>query len=100
MTNKSLSVATSSIDMKTDAQVQATIRREFVEKGVTVITVAHRLETVLKYDKILVLDGGKPVELGKPDELLKNPVGYLRRLFDADRRNQAKGRQAVITATS
>ncbi len=62
-----LDEATSSIDMKTDAQVQETIRREFVQKGVTVITVAHRLETVLGYDRILVLDSGVPAEWGKPD---------------------------------
>ena len=78
-----LDEATSSIDMKTDVQVQETIRREFVQKGVTVITVAHRLDTVLGYDKILVLDAGRPVEIGQPSELLKRPGGYLRRLVDA-----------------
>ena len=78
-------------DMKTDAQVQETIRREFVQKGVTVITVAHRLETVLGYDRILVLDDGFPVELGQPDELLKRSTGYLRYLFDADKQNREKG---------
>jgi len=86
-----LDEATSSVDTKTDAQVQETIRREFVQKGVTVITVAHRLDTVLGYDKILVLDAGELVEMGAPDELLKRPRGYLRFLFDADRRNQQKG---------
>lgn len=93
-----LDEATSSIDMKTDAQVQETIRREFVQKGVTVITVAHRLDTVLGYDKILVLDAGTPVELGSPNELLNNSEGYLRRLFDADKQNQQKGKKvpAVI----
>eukprot|EP00985_Skeletonema_marinoi_P002055 scaffold834_cov144-Skeletonema_marinoi.AAC.2 len=86
-----LDEATSSIDMKTDAQVQETIRREFVQKGVTVITVAHRLETVLGYDRILVLDAGVPVEFGPPDELLRRSGGYLRYLFDADKQNREKG---------
>jgi ABC-type multidrug transport system fused ATPase/permease subunit len=86
-----LDEATSSIDMKTDAQVQQTIKREFVQKGVTVITVAHRLETVLGYDRILVLDSGVPVELGQPYQLLKRQDGYLRYLFDADKRNREKG---------
>ena len=86
-----LDEATSSIDMKTDAQVQDTIRREFVQKGVTVITVAHRLETVLGYDRILVLDAGVPVELGRPEELLKRAGGYLRFLFDADKQNRERG---------
>lgn len=91
-----LDEATSSIDMKTDAQVQETIRREFVQKGVTVITVAHRLETVLGYDRILVLDSGVPVELGRPDELLKRSGGYLRYLFDADKQNREKGLTQVL----
>ena len=87
-----LDEATSSIDMKTDAQVQETIRREFVQKGVTVITVAHRLETVLGYDRILVLDAGMPVELGRPSELLnKRSGGYLRNLFEADKQNRERG---------
>lgn len=90
-----LDEATSSVDTKTDAQVQATIRREFVQKGVTVITVAHRLDTVLGYDKILVLDAGVPVEMGPPNDLLMLPNGYLRRLFDKDRQNRQKGRQIV-----
>jgi len=88
--------ATSSVDTNTDAQVQETIKREFVNKGVTVITVAHRLDTVLGYDKILVLDTGEPVEFGQPDELLKLPRGYLRRLFNADRRNRQRGGQQRV----
>jgi len=83
--------ATSSVDSKTDAQVQATIRREFVNKGVTVMTVAHRLETVLGYDKIAVLGSGELLEYGTPVQLLKNPAGELRRLVDADRQNKRKG---------
>ena len=49
-----LDEATASVDPRTDQEVQETIRREFVNKGVTVVTVAHRLETVLGYDKIAV----------------------------------------------
>lgn len=90
-----LDEATSSIDMKTDAQVQETIRREFVQKGATVITVAHRLDTVLGYDQILVLDDGMPVEKGSPAELLLNERGYLRRLYDADKQNQRKGKEVI-----
>ena len=85
-----LDEATSSVDTKTDSQVQDTIFREFVQKGVTVITVAHRLDTVLGYDKILVLDAGEMVEFGTPGELLSKN-GYLRNLYDADQRNRQKG---------
>ena len=80
-----LDEATSSVDSKTDAQVQATIREQFVEKGVTVITVAHRLDTVLGYDKIVVLGAGRILEYGSPRQLLRNRSGELRKLVEADR---------------
>jgi ABC-type multidrug transport system fused ATPase/permease subunit len=94
-----LDEATSSVDTKTDSQVQDTISREFVQKGVTVITVAHRLDTVLGYDKILVLDAGKMVEFGTPDELLSKN-GYLRNLYDADQRNRQKGSKRKLADVS
>lgn len=80
-----LDEATSSVDSNTDAQVQETIRREFVNKGVSVITVAHRLDTVLGSDKIAVLGAGKLIEYGTPSELLKIPDGNLQQLVDADK---------------
>jgi ABC-type multidrug transport system fused ATPase/permease subunit len=86
-----LDEATSSVDAKTDQEVQETIRREFVEKGCTVITVAHRLDTVLGYDKIAVLGRGIVLEHGSPKELLQLPNGELRRLVIADRRNRRRG---------
>ena len=94
-----LDEATSSVDTKTDSQVQETIFREFVQKGVTVITVAHRLDTVLGYDKILVLDGGKMVEFGTPSELLSRD-GYLRNLYDADQQHQQKGSKQMLENAS
>ena len=60
------------------------------------ITVAHRLDTVLGYDKILVLDAGKVVEYGSPGELLKTD-GYLRRLYDADQLNRLQGTRQKLT---
>jgi ATP-binding cassette subfamily C (CFTR/MRP) protein 1 len=86
-----LDEATSSVDATTDQQVQDTIRSQFVDKGVTVITVAHRLDTVLGYDKIAVLGAGRVLEYGAPSELLKLRNGELRRLVDADRLNKQKG---------
>jgi ABC-type multidrug transport system fused ATPase/permease subunit len=94
-----LDEATSSVDTKTDSQVQETIFREFVQKGVTVITVAHRLDTVLGYDKILVLDAGKMVEFGTPSELLSRD-GYLRNLYDADQQHQQKGSKQMLENAS
>ncbi len=48
--------ATSSVDSETDALIQAMIRKEF--SGCTVLTIAHRLNTILDSDKIVVLDHG------------------------------------------
>lgn len=59
--------ATASIDYTTDSKIQETIR----ELKSTIITIAHRLQTIIDYDKVLVLDRGQVVEYGHPHELLK-----------------------------
>jgi ABC-type multidrug transport system fused ATPase/permease subunit len=59
--------ATASIDYNTDSKIQETIR----ELKSTIITIAHRLQTIVDYDKVLVLDKGRVVEYGHPHELLK-----------------------------
>ncbi|KAF3909237.1 hypothetical protein ABW20_dc0104339 [Dactylellina cionopaga] len=58
--------ATSSIDHETDAKIQEAIR----DTNYTVITIAHRLNTIMDYDRVLVLDAGKVVEYASPKELL------------------------------
>ncbi|KII68207.1 Canalicular multispecific organic anion transporter 2 [Thelohanellus kitauei] len=63
-----LDEATSNIDLKTDSIIQETISREFSD--CTVITVAHRIETILNYQKILVLDNGSVAEFDTPQNLL------------------------------
>ncbi|KAF5345715.1 hypothetical protein D9758_013070 [Tetrapyrgos nigripes] len=81
-----LDEATSAIDYKTDTVIQSSLRTEF--KGdVSLITVAHRLQTIMDADKIMVLDAGNIVEFDKPSVLLQNPNGKLRALVDesADR---------------
>ncbi|EED80190.1 predicted protein [Postia placenta Mad-698-R] len=66
-------------DYDTDAVIQESLRKE-LENGVTVLTVAHRLQTIMDADKIMVLDAGRIVEYGKPSELLKNENGHLHAL--------------------
>ncbi|KAE9391369.1 P-loop containing nucleoside triphosphate hydrolase protein [Gymnopus androsaceus JB14] len=81
-----LDEATSAIDYKTDAVIQSSLRNE-LKGDVTLITVAHRLQTIMDADKIMVLDAGRIVEYDSPKELLKNEAGHLRALVDesADR---------------
>ena len=74
--------ATASVDLKTDALVQATIRSALSTS--TIVTIAHRLATVIDYDRICVLDGGAVVEFGSPHELLCGQgAGFFSRLVDA-----------------
>lgn len=65
-----LDEATASIDYETDAKIQNTIREEFAET--TILTIAHRLRSIIDYDKILVMDAGKAIEYLHPHELLSN----------------------------
>ncbi|TPX30915.1 homogentisate 1,2-dioxygenase [Synchytrium microbalum] len=66
-----LDEATASVDSSTDESIQRSIRVDFAKS--TVITIAHRLNTVVDYDKILVLGSGQVLEFGSPLELLSNP---------------------------
>lgn len=75
-----LDEATSNVDAETDNFIQTTIRTKFSE--CTVITIAHRLHTVMDSDRVLVMDAGKVVEYGHPYDLLKSSGGYLRKLVD------------------
>ncbi|KDO21516.1 hypothetical protein SPRG_12480 [Saprolegnia parasitica CBS 223.65] len=70
--------ATASVDPATDRQLQATIRDVFV--NCTCLTIAHRLNTVLDSDVMLVLDAGAVAEVGLPSTLLANPDGLLSHL--------------------
>ncbi|KAK2158848.1 hypothetical protein NP493_1768g00015 [Ridgeia piscesae] len=65
-----LDEATAAVDVATDQVIQRTIRRELAE--CTVITVAHRLNTVLQYDRLMVLDAGQIREFDTPRRLLNN----------------------------
>ncbi|PWN50944.1 P-loop containing nucleoside triphosphate hydrolase protein [Violaceomyces palustris] len=67
--------ATASVDFSTDKAIQETIRQGFSDS--ILITIAHRIRTVVDYDKILVLDQGKVVEFGSPDQLMANEDGIF-----------------------
>ena len=63
-----LDEATSNVDMQTDHFIQDFIHHKFAET--TVITIAHRLNTIADYDKIIVMDRGRIIEIGSPHELI------------------------------
>jgi ABC-type multidrug transport system fused ATPase/permease subunit len=65
--------ATASIDYATDARIQDTIR----EIKNTTLTIAHRLQTIIDYDKVLVLDKGEIVEFGDPFDLITKTDGVF-----------------------
>lgn len=63
-----LDEATSNVDMKTDELIQKVLKTKF--KDNTIITIAHRLNTIADYDKIIVMHRGRVVEIGEPYELI------------------------------
>ncbi|KAL7728495.1 hypothetical protein ACLKA6_012510 [Drosophila palustris] len=76
-----LDEATANVDPQTDSLIQRTIRVKF--RHCTVLTVAHRLHTVMDSDRIIVMDAGNAVEFDVPHLLLKKSQGVLRQMVEA-----------------
>ena len=72
--------ATASVDADTDARIQKVLREEF--QNATCITVAHRLNTIMDSDFVLVMDNGRAAEFDKPSQLLSKG-GIFKSLVDA-----------------
>ncbi|KAJ0181181.1 hypothetical protein K1T71_003266 [Dendrolimus kikuchii] len=75
-----LDEATANVDPKTDEFIQRTIRTRFAE--CTVLTVAHRLNTIMDSDRVMVMDAGRLVEFDHPYKLLNNPNGYFTKMVN------------------
>jgi len=75
-----LDEATSSVDSYSEEMIQ--VATEKITKGRTSIVIAHRLATVKKADKIIVMDAGKIVEIGTHKELLSKEKGYYKNLYE------------------
>lgn len=79
--------ATASIDNETDAAIQQMIRENFT--GATVLTIAHRLNTILDSDRVLVMDDGRVAEFDTPEKLLQKEDSLFKAMIDKSR--AAKG---------
>ncbi|TDH65878.1 hypothetical protein CCR75_005404 [Bremia lactucae] len=77
--------ATASIDPETDRKIQLSIREEF--QDCTTLTIAHRINTILDSNRILVMEKGSVAEFGPPMELQSKPNGIFKSLVDAWRQS-------------
>ncbi|KAI7834991.1 P-loop containing nucleoside triphosphate hydrolase protein [Kickxella alabastrina] len=102
-----LDEATASVDFDTDARIQTTIRNEFTDS--TLLCIAHRLRTIVDYDKVLVLDQGEIVEYDTPYNLLSKSEGLFKHMclksgeYDhlfsaAERKHHSGTNEAIISA--
>lgn len=96
--------ATSSVDYDTDQTIQTLIREEFARA--TVITIAHRLNTIIDSDAVLVLSDGRRAEFGKPHELLQRPPsdegpdGIFAKLVDETGKQSAEHLRKAAAASA
>jgi ABC-type multidrug transport system fused ATPase/permease subunit len=74
-----LDEATSALDPVTDQLMQDSVRAVFNQH--TILTIAHRLDTIIDYDKVLVLGHGEKLEFGRVDELLKIENGHFYKMY-------------------
>ena len=82
---QSLSLASNN---RTDAQIQQTIRTSFAD--CTVLTIAHRLDTIIDVDRVLVLDAGRVVEFDEPIKLINSPDGIFASMCRATGKDSLK----------
>jgi ATP-binding cassette subfamily C (CFTR/MRP) protein 1 len=71
--------ATANIDMKTEEIIQKAINELLTQS--TVITIAHRIKTIIHYDRILVLSNGEILEFDTPDALISNKESLFYELY-------------------
>ncbi|EGT53593.1 hypothetical protein CAEBREN_25075 [Caenorhabditis brenneri] len=81
-----LDEATASVDTVTDGIVQRAIRQHFPQS--TTISIAHRLDTIVDSDRIVVLDAGRVAEFDTPSNLLLNPDSLYSQLLNENNRKQ------------
>lgn len=93
-----LDEATANVDPQTDTLIQTTIRRKFSD--CTVLTIAHRLHTIMDSDKVLVMDAGRNVEFGHPYELLQREDGVFYQLVQQTGKAMADNLSKIAKSVS
>jgi ABC-type multidrug transport system fused ATPase/permease subunit len=83
-----LDEATASVDNETDALIQQTIRTQF--KDCTILTIAHRLHTIVDSDRIMVMDKGLLAEMDDPQVLIAKPDGLFAGLWKQHQESRQK----------
>ncbi|KAF2817519.1 P-loop containing nucleoside triphosphate hydrolase protein [Mytilinidion resinicola] len=76
-----LDEATSSVDAATDRLMQEILRSAFADR--TIIAIAHRLDTILDFDRVVVMDSGRIAEIGAPSKLLKTEGSLFKALVES-----------------
>jgi len=77
-----LDEATSSLDSKTETEIQKSINKVLEKNNTTVIAIAHRLSTIKHLDRIVVMDKGKIIEDGSFDELIAKENGRFKEMWE------------------
>ena len=75
--------ATGSVDTLTDTIIQRTLSQQAKDTGCTVLTIAHRINTIINNDLIVVMDNGRVAEMGSPQELMEQEDSMFRSLAKA-----------------
>ena len=83
-----LDEATATVDLKTEQSIQKLIDRRF--QGCTMLVIAHRLQTIINSDKVLLIGDGRKLEFGDPAKLMKDERSLFRKLVD---RMQSAGKK-------
>ncbi|KZT00765.1 ABC protein [Laetiporus sulphureus 93-53] len=92
-----LDEATASVDLETDSKIQHTIQTQFSQK--TLLCIAHRLRTIISYDRILVLDSGKIAEFDAPLNLFYMQDGIFRGMCERSGITAAEIEKASVRAS-
>eukprot|EP00250_Pteridium_aquilinum_P005352 c15461_g1_i1 orf=573-5420(+) len=89
-----LDEATAAVDVGTDALIQRTIREEF--KSCTMLIIAHRINTIIDCDRILVLDAGRALEMDTPENLLADAGSAFSRMVESTGSANAQYLKSIV----